>query len=118
MLMLLFACGGAPTATAEVAPVDGVSTPKALDGALDRQVRRPIQECYVKAAGQQDGLSGTVTAVAKGSHGILKSELTGEPPEALGACVLETLGDQRLMRSLADGDRMVGFQLTVTFTEG
>jgi hypothetical protein len=48
----------------------------------------------------------------------LKANLTGSGPEALKECALKPMTNQRLLRDLGDGDDMVGFTLTVNFSEG
>jgi hypothetical protein len=53
-----------------------------------------------------------------GSHGVLKANLTGSGPEALKECALKPMKNQRLLRDLGDGDDMMGFTLTVNFSEG
>jgi hypothetical protein len=47
----------------------------------------------------------------------LKADLTGPGPEALNACALKPMSNQRLLRDLGDGDDMVGFTITVNFID-
>ncbi len=117
LLPLLLACSS-PTVTLETSAHPDAPVPGKLTELLDRQFRRPIQGCYQKALETDSSLAGTVTYQVMGSHGILKPTLTGSGPEALNDCALKPMSNQRLLRDLGDGDDMVGFTLTVEFSEG
>ena len=115
-LFLLLACSS-PSVTVATSAHPDVPAPGKLTKVLDRQFRRPIQGCYQKALEADSSLAGTVTYQVMGSHGILKPTLTGPGPEALNACALKPMSNQRLLRDLGDGDDMVGFTLTVNFSD-
>lgn len=116
-LLFLLGCSSSPSVTVATSAHPDASEPAKLAKVLDLQFRRPIQTCYQKAVEADPSLSGTVTYQVMGSHGVLKAELTGPGPEALNACALEPMSNQRLLRDLGDGDDMVGFTLTVDFSE-
>jgi hypothetical protein len=116
-VLLLLACSS-PSVTVATSAHPDAPPPGKLAELLDRQFRRPIEGCYKKALQAEPNLSGTVTYEVMGSHGILKANLTGSGPEALKECALKPMTNQRLLRDLGDGDDMVGFTLTVNFSEG
>jgi len=115
-LLLLLACSS-PSATVATSAHPDAPAPAKLAEVLDLKFRRPIQGCYQKALEADSSLVGTVTYQVMGSHGVLKADLTGPGPEALNACALKPMSNQRLLRDLGDGDDMVGFTLTVNFSD-
>jgi hypothetical protein len=117
LVLLLLACSS-PSATVVTSAHPDAPAPGKLAELLDRQFRRPIEGCYKKALQADPGLQGTVTYEVLGSHGILKSSLTGPGPDALRDCALKPMKNQRLLRDLGHGDDMVGFTLTVNFSAG
>ena len=90
----------------------------ALAEVQEHQIQRPILSCYEEALAAEPGLAGSIRYEVLGSHGILKTKLTGPGPEALQTCALKPMSNQRLLRTLGDGDHTVGFDLTVTFSPG
>ena len=118
LLSLLLACSSSsgPSVTVETGAHSDASTPETLAEVLDSQFRRPIQTCYQEALEAEPSLEGTVTYEALGSHGIIKTNLTASGPDALQACALTPMSNQRLLRTLAGGDLTVGFTLTVNFS--
>ena len=115
-LLLLLGCSS-PSVTVATSAHPDASAPAKLTEVLDPQFRRPIQGCYQKALEADSSLVGTVTYQVMGSHGILEPTLTEPGPEALNTCALKPMSNQRLLRDLGDGDDMVGFTLTVTFSD-
>jgi len=114
--LLLLACSS-PSATVATSAHPDAPAPAKLAEVLDLKFRRPIQGCYEKALEADSSLVGTVTYQVMGSHGVLKADLTEPGPEALNTCALKPMSNQRLLRDLGDGDDMVGFTLTVNFSD-
>ncbi len=117
LALLLLACSS-PSATVSTSAHPEAPPPGKLAEVLDRQFRRPIEGCYQDALKADPSLAGTVTYEVMGSHGVLKSNVTVAGPAALQECALKPMKNQRLLRDLGDGDDMVGFTLTVSFSEG
>ncbi len=115
LLFLLLACGSNPSVTIETGAHPEAPTPGNLTEVLDRQIQQPIESCYQEALKTEPDAEGTVTYEVLGSHGILKSNVTAPGPDALQACALKPMSNQRLLRTLGDGDHTVGFTLTVHF---
>ena len=113
--LLLLACSS-PSVTVATSAHPDAPAPGKLTEVLDRQFRRPIEGCYQKALKTEPSLAGTVTYEVLGSHGILKTNVTVPGPDALQACALKPMSNQRLLRNLGDGDNMVGFTLTANFS--
>ena len=116
-LIALIGCGSSPSVTVATSPHPEAGTPSKLADLLDVKFRRPIEGCYKKALEANPGLAGTVTYEVMGSHGVLKSTVTGSGPEALETCALTPMSNQRLLRDLGDSDDMVGFTLTINFSD-
>ncbi len=116
VLLTLLACGS-PSVTVATSAHPDAPLPAALSELLELKIERPIATCYTTALQANADLEGTVTVSVYGSHGILKTEVTGGP-EALAACVREPLESQKVMRALGDGDNAVGFGLTADFSKG
>ena len=115
LMLLLLACSS-PSVTVATSAHPDAPPPGKLTEVLDGQIRRPIEGCYKKALKAEPSLAGTVTYEVLGSHGILKTSLTAPGPDALQACALKPMSNQRLLRYIGDGDNMVGFTLTVDFS--
>lgn len=115
-ILLLLGCSS-PSVNVATSAHPEAPPPAKLADVLDLKFRRPIEGCYKKALETDPNLSGTVSYQVMGSHGVLKSNLTGSGPEALEACALKPMSNQRLLRDLGDGDDMVGFTITVNFNE-
>jgi hypothetical protein len=115
--LLLIACGGSsPSVTVETGAHSEASAPSQLAEVLDAQFRRPIEKCYREALKDEPGLEGMVTYEVLGSHGILSPNVTAPGSDALQACALKPMSNQRLLRILGDGGHTVGFTLTVNFS--
>jgi hypothetical protein len=116
-LFLLLGCSS-PSVDVATSAHPEAPPPAKLADVLDHKFRRPIEGCYKKALEADPNLSGTVSYQVMGSHGVLKSNLTKSGPEALEACALKPMSNQRLLRDLGDGDDMVGFTINATFKDG
>ena len=116
-LLLLLACSS-PSVTVQSGAHPEAAKPGTLTDVLDSQIRRPIQTCYQKVLKDESSLEGAVAYEVLGSHGILKTNVTVSGPEALQACALEPMSNQRLLRILGNGSQTVGFTLTVNFSAG
>ena len=117
LLILALACSS-PSVTIASANHPDAPLPGALAEVQEHQIQRPILSCYEEALAAEPGLAGSIRHEVLGSHGILKTKLTGPGPEALQTCALKPMSNQRLLRTLGDGDHTVGFDLTVTFSPG
>jgi hypothetical protein len=117
--LLLLACGGSsPSVTVETGAHSEAPAPSQLTEVLDGQFRRPIEKCYKEALKDEPDLQGTVTYEVLGSHGILSPNVTAPGADALQACALKPMSNQRLLRTLGEGGHTVGFTLTVNFSGG
>ncbi|MDP6931998.1 MAG: hypothetical protein QGG40_03740 [Myxococcota bacterium] len=117
LFLLLLACSS-PSVTVETGAHPDAPPPGNLTEVLDSQIRRPVQSCYQEALETGPSLEGTVTYEVLGSHGILKTNLTAPGPDALQKCALKPMSNQRLLRTLGDGNHTVGFTLPVHFSAG
>jgi len=114
--LLLFLGCSSPSVNVSTSAHPEAPHPSKLAQVLDLKFKRPINGCYQKALESDPKLSGTVSYQVMGSHGVLKANVTQSGPEALEACALKPMSDQRLLRDLGDGDDMVGWTLNVTFS--
>lgn len=117
-LLSLLACTGSPTVTVSSSPHPDAPMPPQLADLLDSRFRRPIQACYEQALADQQDLAGTVSYAVFGSHGILAADVSTSAGPVLDACAQQPMSDSRLMRVLGDGDKNVGFVVTVQLTPG
>jgi hypothetical protein len=118
LLFLVLACSSSPTVTVQSSAHPDAPMPGNLAEVMERQIQRPIHNCYVEALKTDSSLEGAVSYEVLGSHGILKAKLTGAENEALETCALKPMSNQRLLRTLGDGANTVGFTLTIRFAAG
>lgn len=107
-------CGSGASVTLTTEGVAAHPLPGTL-AAVMTQVQRPLETCYRDALKVDGKLTGTVRAVASGSHGVIKVDIAEPAPPALAECMRGTLTGQRLARELVDGDVIVGVAIIATF---
>jgi hypothetical protein len=115
LMLALVACGTSPSVEVTAANYGELPQPKGFEEVVSGKISRSISSCYKQAALD---VTGTTVLTAKGSHGILDVEVaTGSGNDQLDGCAKKAFSDQMFVRQIADGDLIVGFELTVAFLQ-